>query len=106
MHIRTSIITNTTSESLQESQSSLQETDALLDEFRRSLTSFHDLPLQLTSASSGSLHSKSGQSTDDLTRSIHSTSREEDLNLSIMLEKYSDKLVEMVGEKILNKMKI
>lgn len=105
-------------------RSSLLETDALLAKFRQSLSSFHDLPLQMTTASSsGGNHSalstmtatKAGTTTQEglmlgqntsvgSNASVGSGGRD-DVALAAFLEKYSDRLVEIVGEKILNKVK-
>lgn len=93
---------------------SLQETDALLDQFRRSLASFNDLPLQLTAgpgmrtmdtgtSRSSSLSPRLTMSNTQASASGKAT--DEDHVLAQFLERYSDRLVDLVGEKMLNKAK-
>lgn len=90
-------------------RNSLKETDELLEEFRRSLASFHELPLLMTTSSATDPHRSSnltmtaGPSTLTMRKLSSSGGADEDLMLTAFLEKYSDKLVEIVGEKILAK---
>lgn len=98
--------TSTTVPDLDETASLLRhsitaETKYLIGEFRRSMESISALSLPLAAAETTDALTKEYSSSNLASSQFQSSA--ENLNVSIFLEKYSDKLVELVSEKIASK---